>query len=92
MSKTITIDYQDKKIEGELLEFKTKNEEWNKYETEDGSIVKVKVVVTKIIRANTTTKSGEPVYIINSTTLVDADVSDEIRAMYSTEKEETNEN
>ena len=92
MSKSITLDYQGEQVSGQLLDFKTESEDWNKYKTEDGSIVKVKVVVTKIIRADKTTPAGEPLYIVNSTTLVDADVSDEVKALHSKNNEQVSEN
>lgn len=60
-------------VDGEELDFKTLKEDWNIYEAEDGSIVKVKVVATKIIRiAEKDRITGAPGYMVISQNVVTA--------------------
>jgi len=70
----------DKFVDGEELEFKPKKEEWNIYEAEDGSIIKVKVVVSKIIRTNEKHPlRNDPIYSVSSQTIVDARVPEKLK-------------
>lgn len=66
----------NEKIQGEQLEYKTLNEEWNKYEAEDGTTLKFKTVVSNIIRLSKYKPNGEPIYVVKSTNLLEADVPD----------------
>jgi len=87
MAKKVKVVYQGKEIEGEQLEFEGEKESWNKYRTEDGSIIRLKVVVSKIIRINQYSSSGDPVYMVNSTNLVDADVPDGLKKIPKKEED-----
>ncbi|SNQ59904.1 hypothetical protein [Candidatus Methanoperedens nitratireducens] len=40
-------------VESRYIGFKTLNEVWNEYELEDGTIIKVKFILIKIIKENT---------------------------------------
>lgn len=87
MAKKVKIIYEGKELEGEQLEFEGEKESWNKYTTEDGSIIKLKVVVSKIIRTNLYNPNGDPIYVVNSTNLVDADVPDKLKKTSKTNED-----
>ncbi len=70
--------YLGKEVTGEEMEFSNVKEDWNIYKAEDGSTLKVKVIVAKIIRADIYNDSGEPIYIINSQPFVVADVPESL--------------
>lgn len=48
--------------EGESLEFKSKVEDWNVYKLDDGSILKIKLILTKVIRTKKHNPDGSPIY------------------------------
>ena len=80
MGRRVKVPYLNKMAEGEQLEYNTVNEDWNVYETEDGTKIRVKTVVSKIIRLDEINKTtNEPIYVINSTNLVDSDVPEELK-------------
>ena len=80
------IPYQQGTIEAEDLEFKTIREDWNLYELEDGTLMKVKMVVNKISRGIDPQTggmlrvplSGEPYYNVRYNVTVVAEVSEKL--------------
>ena len=71
-------------IDGEDLEFKTVKEEWNRYDLEDGTVLRVKTLVGKISRGidpkNRKTfflPTGETLYNVTTNTVVTASVPKE---------------
>jgi len=87
MAKKVKVNFQGKEFEGEQLNFDIEKENWNSYKTEDGSIIKLKVVVSKITRLSEYNELGEPIYVVNSTNLIDADVPDNLKKGQSKTKE-----
>ncbi len=84
----VRVPWKGKDVEGVRLKFKTKEEDWNHYETEDGSTVKMKTVVSDIIRLLKEHKEdGEPIYLIKSTNIVETVAPDELIAKSTGSKE-----
>jgi len=55
---------------GKPVNFEGVKEEWNEYLLEDGTRLRVKLVVTKILRTNQIDPEGNPVYVITSQNVV----------------------
>lgn len=72
MPRRVKIQLGNEWIEGDELDFEPLKESWNEYRCEDGSYVKLKVVVSRIIRLEKMNEQGEPVYQIVSTSVVAA--------------------
>lgn len=80
--KTFTIvDSPKGQIEAEDLDFKATKDDWNVYELEDGTRLRVKAVIGKISRGvDPETKkayilpNGEPLYSVRYTLEVNADI------------------
>jgi hypothetical protein len=77
--KRVELKLGDKTIEGTLVDFETVREEYNSYKLSDGSTIRMKTVVTNIIRTEEFTPTGEPVYIVNSQNVLVADVPDQLK-------------
>jgi hypothetical protein len=77
--KTVELKMGDKTIAGTLVDFETVREEYNTYKLSDGSTIRMKTVVTNIIRTEEFTPTGEPVYIVNSQNVLVADVPEELK-------------
>jgi hypothetical protein len=57
-------------IEGTIMPFQTGGEHWNEYLVEDGTVVRVKLVVKEIVRLDGEYDSrGDPIYTIESTSV-----------------------
>ena len=52
--------------DAENLQIKEENEFWNTYKLSDGSIMKVKIVITNVKRLKKYQPDGSPVYLIQS--------------------------
>jgi len=62
------------------VEINQANENWNQYLLEDGSVVKIKLVATKIVRVdNEYDLEGKPIYFIQSTNVLAVDAPDNLR-------------
>jgi hypothetical protein len=77
--KRVEMKIGDKTVHGMLVDFETVREEYNSYKLSDGSMVRMKTVVTSIIRTEEFTPDGEPVYIVNSQNVLVADVPDALK-------------
>jgi hypothetical protein len=77
--KKVELKIGDKTVEGTLVDFETMREEYNSYKLSDGAVIRMKTVVTNIVRTEEFTPTGEPVYIVNSQNVLVADVPDELR-------------
>ena len=59
--KRVELKVGDKTIAGTLVDFETVREEYNSYKLSDGSMIRMKTVVTNIIRTEECTPPGEPI-------------------------------
>ena len=57
-------------IEGEEIQFKTQSEPWCSYQLEDGYIIRIKLVVTQIIKTSQKDADGNPVYVARSSNVM----------------------
>ena len=61
------INFQGREIDSTEIEFQTRKEDWNEYQLMDGSVIKMKVVVSTIFRVDGIyDNEGNPVYQIKS--------------------------
>jgi len=60
LSKTVELDWSSEK------------EYWNEYKLDDGTVLKVKIVLRGVRRAEGHTPDGNPIYLINSQNIVRA--------------------
>ncbi len=76
----VRVPWKGKDVEGIRLKFKTKEEDWSHYETEDGSTVKMKTVVSDIIRLLKEQKEdGEPIYLVKSTNILEVETAEHLK-------------
>lgn len=70
MARKSQINIGDRVIEAEDMEFKTGREDWNEYTVEDGFTVRIKLVVSSILKTTERDANGNPVYVVQSTNIV----------------------
>ncbi len=71
--------FQGKEIPGEEIEFEIEREGFNVYILQDGTKMKMKTVVSKIVRLEAYKPDGEPLYLINSANVATADVPNRLK-------------
>ncbi len=64
---------------GEEVPFETEREHFNTYILEDGTSMKFKAVVLKFIRLEQYNPEGEPLYMVQATNALVADVPDSLK-------------
>jgi len=74
LSQKKIIDWQGRKVEAEVLEFEAKAENWNQYVLEDGTTLKMKVVLLDVARTNEYNEQGDPIYVIQAHQIVGTSV------------------
>ena len=64
------INFQGREVDATEIEFQTRKEDWNEYQLMDGTVIKMKLVVSEIFRIEGMyDEAGTPVYQIKSTNL-----------------------
>lgn len=66
-------------VSGEEVEFQVDKENFSTYILEDGTGIKFKAVVLKFIRLDEYTPNGEPIYMVQATNALVADVPDSLK-------------
>jgi len=80
MERTIKVPFEGKIVEGVDLDFKTLKEEWNEYQVTDGSIIRMKVVVTNIARVTDKYDNvGNPIYVVKSSNVLTVSAPEKLK-------------
>lgn len=71
MSRPVKVRLGEEVVDGIELNFESINESWNEYACEDGSTVRVKIVVAKITHVvGRFSPTGEPLFIVSANNVV----------------------
>jgi hypothetical protein len=80
MERTIKVPFEGKSHDGIDLDFKTMNEDWNEYQVADGTIVRLKTVVTNIVKVpDKYDNAGNPVYIVKSSNVLSISAPEKLK-------------
>jgi hypothetical protein len=67
-------------VDAELIDVQQANEQWSQYLLADGTVIKLKVVVTEVWKViGTYDNDGNPQYIVRSGNIVTVNAPDELR-------------
>ncbi len=70
----------NREVDAELIEASQSNERWNEYLLEDGTVLKIKLVVKKVLRTRELyDPSGNPVYAVESENVITVNAPDSLR-------------
>lgn len=73
------VKFHEKEVWGEEVEFEIEKENWNSYVLDDGTRLRTKSVVAKVFRLELFKEDGEPIYLVNSSNLISADVPEGLK-------------
>jgi hypothetical protein len=72
--------YGGEEVEAELIGFRTSGEHWNEYLLDDGTVFRIKLVVTEIARVKGVYDAkGDPIYAASHTQVTAVDVPDGLK-------------
>jgi hypothetical protein len=75
-----TINWRGKQVKAISTRFKNIREEWNEYELEDGSTLRMKTVVSDVVRIpDEYDNENNPIYVVKSTNMVVANSPDHLK-------------
>lgn len=64
----VTINFGGKQVEATPVEVNQSSEKWNEYLLEDGTVLKMKLILKKVLRVDDEFDAeGNPVYVMQST-------------------------
>lgn len=58
-------------VEGRDVSYNTLREEWNEYLVEDGTTIRLRLIVKRIVRTDKDDPNGKPIYVVESTNVLD---------------------
>ena len=61
------------------MDYKALKEDWNTYELADGTIIKMKTIVTNIMLTDQKKANGDPIYQVESTNVVTTLITPELK-------------
>ncbi len=75
-----TVKLGNRQVSGELVPFESREEPWCVYRCSDGTILRVKLVVSQIVRVDGLyTGEGDPVYVVKSSNVISTEVPEALR-------------
>ncbi len=79
MEKRTTISFGGRIVEATEVGFKGLKEEWNEYQAEDGTVLRLKVVVSEIFRLDEYDQDNKPIYVIKSSNVLSSSVPEHLK-------------
>jgi hypothetical protein len=67
-------------VEGTELSFRSSGENWNEYLIDDGTVVRLKLVVTDVLRVDGNYDPlGNPIYLVQSTNVMSVSAPEDLK-------------
>ncbi|MDO8662693.1 MAG: hypothetical protein Q7K98_05690 [Candidatus Omnitrophota bacterium] len=80
MSNKVKINFGGEEMEATPVDINQTNEYWNQYLLDDGTVVKIKLVATKVLRVDSKyDNEGNPLYVIQSTNITAVNSPDNLK-------------
>ena len=79
-SRKIKINFNGQQVDAQSVDVTQSSEKWNEHLLDDGTILKLKAVLTNVYRVDGQYDAeGNPVYMIQSTNVISANAPQELR-------------
>lgn len=79
-TRRIKINFNGQQVDADAIDVNQSSERWNEYMLEDGTILKLKAVLTNVYRIDGQYDAeGNPMYILQSTNVISANAPQELR-------------
>ena len=80
MSNKTKVIFNGKEVSATVIEVNQESSYWNNYLLDDQSVLKLKVILTKVARVDGAyDQEGNPVYVIQATNIVRVDCPDSLK-------------
>lgn len=71
--------YKEKQVMGQQIDVQTSSESWNTYKLEDGTVLKMKIVLLDVVRLDEHDLNGNPLYQFAAHQIVSITPPDELK-------------
>ena len=82
-NKKVKVPLGGKMVDGVEMEFEDLEEKWNEYKVKDGTKIRIKLVVARIVKTEEYNQEGDPIYFVNSQNILVANVPDNLKRRVS---------
>jgi hypothetical protein len=79
MERRTRIKFGGKEVDATQIDFKSIKEEWNEYQAEDGTVIRLKVVVSEVYRLDDYDQDSKPIYVIKSSNVLSSSVLEHLK-------------
>ena len=79
MEKRTTINLGGRNVEATEIDFKSIKEDWNEYQAEDGTIIRLKLIATEMYRLDEYDQDNKPIYIVKSSNVLSSSVPEHLK-------------
>jgi hypothetical protein len=80
MGNTVKVNLGGRQVDACPIDINQTNEYWNQYLLDDGTVVKMKLVATKVLRVDGEfDPEGNPLYVIQSTNITSVNAPDNLK-------------
>ena len=80
MVNKIKINFGGEEVEAQPMDINQTNEYWNQYLLDDQTVIRMKLVATKVLRVdNKYDLEGNPLYIVQSTNITSVNAPDNLK-------------
>ncbi len=79
METRTRINFGVKDVEATQVGFKVIKEEWNEYQADDGTVIRLKVIVTEVYRLDEYDQDFKPIYVIKSSNVLSSSVPEHLK-------------
>jgi hypothetical protein len=74
------VDYQGKKVTGEIVDFESSPENFNNYALADGTNIKIKTVLLEVVRiVDEYGPNGDPVYLFTAQQIINVNSPEKLK-------------
>jgi hypothetical protein len=79
-AKKRKVTFNDQTVEATVLPFQTGGEHWNEYLVDDGTVIRIKLVATDVLRVDGQyDQQGNPLYLVSTTNVTTVSAPDDLR-------------
>lgn len=71
--------FQGRPVPAEIIPFEPIKEEWNEYKLKDGTVIRFKSIMARILRLEERNPEGDPIYQLSSQNVAAATVPSRLR-------------
>lgn len=80
MERKKTVKIGDSTVEVTEVGFRSSGENWNEYLADDGTVIRIKLIVTEVLRVDGQYDAeGNPGYVVKSTNVTNVSPPEELR-------------